>query len=282
MSYPTILVLLFLGLSGCIWMLLVVSLKGYERYETVFTESAETRLESLFLFFDARRIFFINLALLLLLPVAIYLLLENWFYVALTVMLLLIVPKLLIRFMEHKRRQAINLALPDALSQIAGGMRAGATFVSSVETMIEETKGPISQEFSLVLREQRLGKTLDEALDNLAERVNSEEMDLVVSASQISRNVGGNLAEIFERLSHTLRRKMEMEGKIKSLTAQGKLQGWVVGLLPFGIIGALFFVEPDGIRPIFSSLLGWIFLSVIILLEILGGIMIRKIVNIDV
>ncbi|MFI0459469.1 MAG: type II secretion system F family protein, partial [Candidatus Thiodiazotropha endolucinida] len=195
---------------------------------------------------------------------------------------LLVMPKLLLIRMEAKRKEKLIHALPDALTQIASGMSAGQTFLSAVETMVNETKGPISQEFSLVLREQRLGMSLSEAMDNLAERVQTEELDLVVTATQIANDVGGNLSQIFRRLSDSLRRKMEMEGKIKALTSQGILQGWVVGLLPFFIIGALYFVDRENIAPIFTNLLGWIFLAIIIILEIIGGLMIRKIVNIDI
>jgi tight adherence protein B len=226
--------------------------------------------------------FLVNIGTLVVLPVVIYLGTGSIFYVVVSVVALLVMPKLLLKRMELKRKEKIINALPDVLTQIASGMRAGQTFLSSVETMVKETKGPVSQEFSLVLREQRLGMTLSEAMDNLAERVQSEEMDLVVTATQIAGEVGGNLSEIFQRLSDSLRRKMEMEGKIKALTSQGVLQGWVVGLLPFFIIGALYFVDRENIAPIFSNLLGWIFLSVIVILEIIGGLMIRKIVNIDI
>ena len=173
-------------------------------------------------------------------------------------------------------------SMTDALAQVAGAMRAGATFLNAVESMVDETSGPISQEFSLMLREQRMGLTLSDALENVAERVQTEEMDLLITATQISRELGGNLSEIFERLSITLRRKMEMEGKIDALTSQGKMQGWVVGLLPFFIILALTLIEPESMKPIYTSLLGWIFLAIILTMELLGAVMIRKIVNIDV
>ena len=127
-----------------------------------------------------------------------------------------------------------------------------------------------------------MGMALEDALDSMAERVQSEDMDLVVSAALIARDVGGNLAEIFLSLSETLRRKIDMEGKIRALTSQGKLQGWVVGLLPFGIILGLMLVNPEGIKPIFNGLLGWGFLGVILVMEIIGGLMIRKIVTIDI
>lgn len=282
MNQLNILIFLFIGITAIAWMLLSGVLKGYTKYEQTFTEETDTKLESLFLFFDTKKIFVTNIALLIIVPVVLYVIFSNWFYVILSLVALALLPRVSLIVMEKKRKQSINAALPDSLAQIAGAMRAGATFQTALETMTQETKGPISQEFSLMLKEQRLGKTLDESLDNLAERIQTEEMDLVVTATQISRSVGGNLAEIFMRLSETLRKKMEMEGKIKALTAQGKLQGWVVAMLPFGIIFALFYIEPEAISPIFTSLLGWVFLGVILIMEVLGGLMIRKIVNIDV
>ncbi|MEW8692326.1 MAG: type II secretion system F family protein [Candidatus Thiodiazotropha endolucinida] len=282
MDINFILALVFVAISAVIWVLLGFSVHGYERYQSVFTEQTESKLENLFLFVDAKKMFLLNVASLLALPVVIYFFTGSFFYIALAVLVLLVMPKLLLMRMEAKRKEKLIHALPDALTQIASGMSAGQTFLSAVETMVNETKGPISQEFSLVLREQRLGISLSEAMDNLAERVQTEELDLVVTATQIANDVGGNLSEIFRRLSDSLRRKMEMEGKIKALTSQGILQGWVVGLLPFFIIAALSFVDRENIAPIFTNLLGWIFLAVIIILEIIGGLMIRKIVNIDI
>ncbi|MEW8071335.1 MAG: type II secretion system F family protein [Candidatus Thiodiazotropha sp.] len=282
MDINFILALVFVAISAAIWVLLGFSVHGYERYQSVFTEQTESKLENLFLFVDAKKMFLLNVASLLALPVVIYFFTGSFFYIALTLLALLVMPKLLLIRMEAKRKEKLIHALPDALTQIASGMSAGQTFLSAVETMVNETKGPISQEFSLVLREQRLGMSLSEAMDNLAERVQTEELDLVVTATQIANDVGGNLSEIFRRLSDSLRWKMEMEGKIKALTSQGILQGWVVGLLPFFIIGALYFVDRENIAPIFTNLLGWIFLAVIIILEIIGGLMIRKIVNIDI
>ncbi|MCG8044777.1 MAG: type II secretion system F family protein [Candidatus Thiodiazotropha endolucinida] len=282
MDINFILAFVFVAISAAIWVLLGFSVHGYERYQSVFTEQTESKLENLFLFVDAKKMFLLNIASLLTLPVVIYFFTGSFFYIALAVLVLLVMPKLLLIRMEAKRKEKLIHALPDALTQIASGMSAGQTFISAVETMVNETKGPISQEFSLVLREQRLGMSLSEAMDNLAERVQAEELDLVVTATQIANDVGGNLSEIFHRLSDSLRRKMEMEGKIKALTSQGILQGWVVGLLPFFIIAALYFVDRENIAPIFTNLLGWIFLAIIIILEIIGGLMIRKIVNIDI
>jgi tight adherence protein B len=253
MNIYIILAILFVGISLMMWVLLVFSVQGYDRYQSVFTEQAESKLENLFLFVDAKKMFLVNVGTLVVLPAVIYLGTGSIFYVVVSIVALLVMPKLLLKRMEHKRKEKIVNALPDVLTQIASGMRAGQTFLSSVETMVKETKGPVSQEFSLVLREQRLGMTLSEAMDNLAERVQSEEMDLVVTATQIASEVGGNLSEIFQRLSDSLRRKIEMEGKIKALTSQGVLQGWVVGLLPF-LLSAHYILSIERILNQFSAI----------------------------
>lgn len=282
MEFFLVLAILFVGFVAVIWSFSRIGLSGFERYQTVFNERTESKLEGLFLFVSSQNIFMLNILALLVLPVLIYFLTESIFYALIVVLILVFIPKTILKFLEKKRREAINEALPNALSQFAGGMRSGATFLSAAELMVKETKGPISQEFSLVLRELRLGTTLNDAMDNLAERVQSSEMDLVVTATQISSEVGGNLSEIFTQLSDTIRRKIEMEGKIKALTSQGIMQGWVVGLLPFAIIAALYFVDRENIAPIFTSLLGWGFLAVILINELLGGLLIRKIVSIDI
>ena len=282
MTLPLLLVLLFVALTICVWTVLRLSSLGYGRYQSGFTNRAEDSFEQLFLFIDSRKLFLSNVGLLLVLPLTVYFVTGSFLYVALVVIGIFVFPKYLLKTLEAKRRAAINAALPDALAQVAGAMRAGATFLNAVESMVNETSGPISQEFSLMLREQRMGLTLSDALENVAERVQTEEMDLLITATQISRELGGNLSEIFERLSITLRRKMEMEGKIDALTSQGKMQGWVVGLLPFFIILALTLIEPESMKPIYTSLLGWMFLAIILTMELLGAVMIRKIVNIDV
>lgn len=282
MDIYLILAIVFVSVSLAIWQFMSFSMRGFERYQSTFTERTESKLENLFLFVDTKKVFLFNILLLLALPVVTYLLTDSIFYLFIAIASLLFLPKFLLYRLESKRKNQFIQSLPDALTQIASGMSAGQTFSSALETMVQETRGPISQEFSLVIREQRLGMSLAEAMENLGERVQAEELDLVVTATQISNEVGGNLSEIFKRLSSALRRKLEMEGKIKALTSQGILQGWVVGMLPVLIIIALYFVDRDNIAPIFSNLLGWIFLGIIFINEIIGGLMIRKIVSIDI
>lgn len=277
-----ILGILFLSSGLIVYTLLDTGTDAWVKHSIDFTETAENNLERMFMFTDTRKLLIVYVCAMLVIPLLLYVLQFSWIFVLLSFGAVFYFPKIYFKKLANRRTDAINRDLPDALAQIGGAMRAGSTFTSAVQAMVEEQKGPISQEFSLMLREQRMGARLDEALDNLGERVQTEEMDLVISAALIAQDIGGNLAEIFSRLSDTLRRKMEMEGKIKALTSQGVLQGYVVTALPFMILAALMGIEPEATEPMFTSLLGWLFLAVILVLQCIGGFMIKKIVTIKV
>ena len=280
-------VAIILGLMFASAALLGAALLGssstaWNTYSSGFATTAESNLKRAFVFADGRKLFAGYIALLLTIPAALWFTGQPLVFVALSIGVLLALPRLVFARMAAIRAKRITEALPDALAQISGAMRAGATFTSAMQSMVEEQRGPLGQEFSLLLREQRLGARLEDALDNLGERVQTEEMDLVISAALIAQEVGGNLAEILGRLSETIRRKIEMEGKIRALTAQGVLQGWVVSALPFLILVALMFIEPEAIRPLWTGLLGWCFLGAIFVLQLVGGFMIRRIVRIEI
>jgi tight adherence protein B len=281
-DFNVILIVIFIAVSFLVWTVATLGSKGWSYYETKFTSNADTKFEKMFLFYDTQKVFLTNILLLIMVPLLVYFFGDSAFYAVIAFIALLFLPKLTVKILEIKRKKQIIESLPDVLAQISGSMRSGSTFNSAIEIMVNESKGPVGQEFGLLLKEQKMGISQQDALENLGERINSEDVDLVVTAALIARDVGGNLAETFERLSNMLRKKIEMEGKIKALTSQGKLQGWVVSMLPFGIIAALSYVEPEGIAPIFNTYLGWGFLATILILELLGAIMIRKIVSIDV
>ncbi|MFK7892387.1 MAG: type II secretion system F family protein [Granulosicoccus sp.] len=195
---------------------------------------------------------------------------------------LLALPSLAYSYLRARRLQQIVWALPDALSQVSGAMRSGLTFHMALQARVESGSGALEQELTMVLSEQRIGVPMEEALENLADRLDNEDIDLFVSAATIAHDVGGNLAETLQGLSETIRRKSEMEAKIQSLTSQGRLQGNVVTALPLIMLLGLSVVEPDATMPVFTSLLGWIVLFCIFALQITGGLIIRKIVSIDI
>ena len=282
MSVYLVLIIVFLGVSLIGHTVLSTGVNAVEEKSETLVTATDSRLRQMFLFANTRRLLAFYVIALIGVPFALWLLDQSLVVVVIGLVLVLLFPQWFLKRLAARRRAAIGAALPDALAQIAGAMRAGATFGTAVQSTVEQQRGPLGQELGLMLREQRVGARLEEALDNLGERVQSEEMDLVISAALISQEVGGNLAEILQRLSETIRRKMDMEGKVKALTSQGVLQGYVVTALPFLIMGALLFIEAEAMRPIFSGLLGWIFLTIIVVLVSVGGVLIRKIVRIDI
>jgi tight adherence protein B len=244
--------------------------------------SAKTTLADMFIFLDATRIFYYNIAALVILPTLVWIFTGNPVFVTFTAVATLILPKWYIKRMSAARLKRFEEQLPDALLMVSGAMRAGASLNVAMESMVKEQKPPLSQEFELMLREQRLGVDFDTALVNMEKRNPIQDFSLVVSGLRISREVGGNLAEILESLSTTLREKATMEGKIRSLTAQGKMQGLIMSCLPLLMMAALNWIEPKAMGAMFTTLFGWATLTVILVMITIGYLIIRKITTIDV
>jgi tight adherence protein B len=255
---------------------------GVQRYQAQFSTTARSTLEQMFLFIDAKQLWTLNAAVILTVGVLGWFLSSNLLIVAALCVVGYFLPRILFVIFKIRRLRTLRNQMPDAIMLVAGGLRAGASLPGALTQMVAEMAPPISQEFELFLREQRIGVSFDEALDSFEKRVPAEEVALLSSALRVSRETGGNLAETLERLAATLREKLNIEGKIRALTAQGKLQGIVVGLLPVALMAVLFHMEPTAMSPLFHSWYGWATLGFIATMELVGAIIIRKIVSIDV
>ena len=165
---------------------------------------------------------------------------------------------------------------------VSPAMRAGASFTTALDSLIQESSPPLSQEFSLLLREIRLGVDMETALNHIEQRIPLEDFRLLLSAVRISREVGGNLAENMDKLAASLRSKLAMEGKIQSLTAQGRLQGIVMSLLPMVLVAVLMKLEPTAMSMLFTTKIGWAVLALVLIMQVLGFLAIRKITDIDI
>ena len=194
----------------------------------------------------------------------------------------LVVPRFYVRFRQMMRIKHIDNQLVDALMLISNSLKSGYSFMQGLELVSEESPRPISSEFKRVLMENNLGMPLDDAMDNLTERVPSEDLDLVVTAVKIQRTIGGNLSEVLDRIVHTIRERVRIKGEISTLTAQGKLQGIILTLLPPALTVGIYMMDPEFMRPLFFTMLGKMLLGVAIVLQIFGAIMIKKIVDIKV
>ena len=252
------------------------------RYQEVFTEQARFNLADMFMFMDTGNLFRINVIALVLVPALIWFATGNPLLAILALVLILVLPKKIYTWMRQRRIDKIQQQLPDGLMMVAGSMRAGLGFTPALESLARDIEPPLAQEFALVLREQRMGIKLEEALEHLHERVPIQDVALFVSAVNISREVGGNLAESMASLADTLRRRLIMEGKVKSLTAQGRLQGIVMAMMPLGLISFLSFAYPDTMHEMYHSYIGWAVIAVAAVMEYLGYRMCRKIMSIDI
>lgn len=251
-------------------------------YKATFTEQARFNLADMFLFIDARILWQANAGLLVAVPAAIGLLSGSPLVAVVSALAVAILPRQLYAWLKRRRVDRIVEQLPDGLMMAAGSMRAGLGFGQALESLSRDMAPPLSQEFALVLREQRMGVKLEEALGRFNERVPVQDVTLFVSAVSISREIGSNLAESLVSLAETLRRRLLMEGKVKSLTAQGRLQGIVMAMMPVGLIGFLTFAYPDTMRAMYHTPMGWAVMGVAAVMEYLGYRMARKITSIDI
>jgi tight adherence protein B len=264
------------------WLAVHASSGALGRYRAEFTERTRFQAQEFFLFVDGRHLFVANIAVMLLGAVAAWIV-TGELVVALPVFFALaLLPRLLYAAMRRRRRQKFEHQLPDALMMLSGGLRAGVGLNAAMQQLVSEAHPPLAQEFMLMLREQRLGVTLEQSLGNLARRMPTQTTVLVVSAMRIAGDTGGGLAETLERTAHTIRSRLQMEGKIAALTAQGKLQAWVVSLLPVLLMLVLNRMEPEAMHYLWHTRLGWATLTGIALLEAMGIYVIRRIIAIDV
>lgn len=277
-----VLVVGLLAAFAIIWVVMQAVQAILARQKSQLETSTRTTLADMFIFLDPTQIFYYNVAALILLPTMVWVFTDNPVFVTFTAIATLILPKYYIKRLSAQRLKRFEEQIPDALLMVSGAMKAGASLNVAMESMVKEQKPPLSQEFELMLREQRLGVDFDTALVNMEKRNPIQDFSLVVSALRISREVGGNLAEILESLATTLREKATMEGKIKSLTAQGKMQGIIMSGLPVLMIVALNYIEPVAMGTMFTTLFGWATLTVIMIMITIGYVFIRKITTIDV
>jgi len=252
------------------------------RYHRSFIGNVGRRLNDLLLFIDAQRLFQWNLVLGLLVMATIWLLSASWLLMLLGLLLVGMMPNLFLVRLARRRRRQFSDQLPDALMLVAAAIRAGASLPLALRQMSLELPAPCGQEFDLMLREQRLGVSLDAALGSLERRMGGDDLRLFTAAVRIAGDSGGNLAETLERLSDTIRRKLTVEGKIRALTAQGRLQGWIMAFLPVIVAAALFAIEPQAMAPLLSTWQGWVVCGVVAVLEAAGLLFIRRIMDIDI
>lgn len=192
------------------------------------------------------------------------------------------VPGKVIDSMHKRRIKKFVVQMVDGLSLMSNGMRSGLNVPQALQIVMDELPNPISQEFSLVLSQNKLGVSLEEALSNLSVRMPNDDIEMFTTSVNILKETGGNLAETFDSISYTIRERIKVESKIAAMVSQGVLQGIIVVIMPFALGAILYTIDPERIRPMFTTFPGWALLTVMMALQFAGGFTIWKIVQVKV
>jgi len=276
---------LFAVFAGAAALLALGTLLGRRfarQHRERFERAIGVRMRESFLFVDTARLFVLQHLATAAAALAAWVLTGHWQLALLVALAAGALPSLLLRRLRRRRIEAFRQQMPDLLMLVAGGLRAGSGLGQALAQAAAEIELPARQEIGLLLREQRLGVALDEALGGLARRMPIEETTLFASALRIGAESGGSMAATLESLAEAMRRKLAIEGKIRALTAQGRLQAWVMGTLPAVLAALLFLVEPVAMRALVDTWQGWAVSATVIALQAVGVAMIRRIVAIDV
>jgi tight adherence protein B len=191
-------------------------------------------------------------------------------------------PGLYVKYRQRRRFRALNNQLGDTIILLSNALKAGYSFAQAMATIAKSAPAPMCDEFNRAVREMNLGITVDDALEHMNARILSDDFDLMVTAVQIHRVVGGNLAEVLDTIAFTIRERIRIQGEIRTLTAQARASGYIITGLPFGLIAVLTFLSPSYITPLFKHPLGWAMLTVALIMMGIGYAIIRKISNIEV
>ncbi|MGE0762781.1 MAG: type II secretion system F family protein [Bdellovibrionales bacterium] len=192
------------------------------------------------------------------------------------------VPRILVQNMWEQRCNRLVDQMIDGLTIMGNGIRAGNSITQAMERVVENLKGPFAQELNLILNKTRLGMSVEDAIGEFAERIPRQDVQMLATAIMVLKETGGNLAETFTTIVLTIRERQKIEKKIQAMTAQGSMQAIIITLVPFVLILMFFMLDPNYIMPLFTKPLGWFFLLIMISLQGIGLVMMKKIVTIRV
>jgi tight adherence protein B len=193
-----------------------------------------------------------------------------------------IIPKPLVNYLYQRRVEKFVNQMVDGLGLMSNGMRSGLSVAQAMGLVAQEMPNPIQQEFQLILSQNKLGVSLEEAFVNLSKRIQADEVEMFVTSVNILKETGGNLAETFDTITTLIRERIKVEAKIKAMTSQALSQGVILMCVPPLMAIMLTVSDPDSMKPVYETPKGWLILLIIVVLEVVAYYVIRKITNIDV
>ncbi len=194
----------------------------------------------------------------------------------------LLIPWMYLGWRANQRRAQFYAALPDAMQLLAGSLSAGYSLPQAFDTVARESTGPLGEEVNRALLESRLGLPLEETLEAAAQRMESKDFHWVVMAIRINRRVGGNLAEVLTNVGRTLRERERLRRQVRTLSAEGRMSGWILGALPILLLVYMFVVRPEYISPMFGEPIGWVLAAIGVVSYVIGIFWMRNLVRMEV
>ena len=253
------------------------------RYKDTYVKSVEMNLRTLVILFDSEDIFTLGIVLGAVGGlISFFLFGYNLIIAGIVAVVFFYLPKGYLRWARQKRTELLVQQLVDGLTLISNSLRAGQSMPQAFSLLTEEMPAPISQEFGILLKEYDLGTPLERCLLNMADRIKSTELEMFVNSVVICSRAGGNVIETFENIASMIRERIRLEGKIQSMTAEGRSQGLVLTLMPVLLGLAFYWVDPTMIRLLFDTVPGKIVLFGIIALDLSAWFITRKIMDIDI
>ncbi len=211
-----------------------------------------------------------------------FLLIGGWYFFLIGALFGYLFPKWYLSKKEKERIEHFNEGLTDMITTIIGSLRAGFSFPQALKTVVEESEQPIKDEMESVLKEMQYGSSLEDALNNLKDRMPSEDLDLMIQAIVIQRQVGGNLATVLEKIVETIRERTKIQMQIRTLTAQGRLSGIVVGSMPIILGFIIYLIQPDYMSAMFHNPIGIAMIVAGVISGTIGFLLIQKITKVEV
>jgi tight adherence protein B len=191
-------------------------------------------------------------------------------------------PSLWLRRRQAKRRNMFDAQLGDTVLLLSNGLKAGYSIQQALVSVVEGGQPPLSDEIARVVREMSLGLDMEAALEHSNQRIESKDFDMLVTAILIHRTVGGNLAEVLEKIAGTVRERVRLHGEVRVLTAQARASGYIITGLPFAVAAILAVISPSFERPLFTNPLGWVMIVFGLIMIAIGYSIIRRITNIKI
>jgi tight adherence protein B len=279
-----VIIIILMSLSAGILAYLYIPhfLRRYTQIQHSRVEKVSDKLDQMFIFSERHKIVKLFTITPLTLGLLGFILTRNLVGVSIGVALGFIFPPIIIKNMSGQRKNKFQAQLVDGLVVLSSSLKAGLSLNQAMEVLVEEMLPPISDEFSLVIKENKMGIALEDCLEHLKQRIPVDDLDLIITAINISRETGGNLTDIFSQLVFVMREKRKLEDRVRALTVQGRLQGYIMMVLPVGFGVFIYFVSPHNFDVMVKDKIGQMLLTWAVISELIGVFLINKLSKIEV